>query len=279
MPVYNGMPFIKKAIDSLRMQSFEDWILLISDNSSEDNTEEICREYTKIDPRIKYFRQKENIGAAKNFKFLLKQANSEFFMWASSDDVWEMDFIKTCINLLENNKDCSMAFCKIVNIDSFGRIIRHYPDFFRFTKNGKFKNTCNFLLDPEIMGKANLICSIYRLELCKLAWRISPLSSHWGSDMNFVLAAISRGKLIVDKKVLFKKRIVRSTDHSSKIDNIVISNPNLHNFPLKSGNLYLFNNLKAVRGTEFFFLSYFIIIARLIITIITTFINRLRKIF
>ena len=57
LPVYNGERFIQKRLDSLLKQSFENFEMIISDNASEDNTEQICKRHMEMDSRIVYFRQ------------------------------------------------------------------------------------------------------------------------------------------------------------------------------------------------------------------------------
>jgi len=59
LPVYNGEPFLREAIDSILAQTFTDFELIISDNASTDNTEEICRSYAAKDSRIRYYRHDE----------------------------------------------------------------------------------------------------------------------------------------------------------------------------------------------------------------------------
>jgi len=80
MPVFNGGATLREAIESLLAQSFTDFELIISDNGSTDDTEEICREYDAVDERIRYVRQPKNRGAAENWAFLLDQALGEYFM-------------------------------------------------------------------------------------------------------------------------------------------------------------------------------------------------------
>ena len=94
MPVYNGSPFIREALDSLLNQTFTDFELIISDNASTDETESICREYAAKDPRIRYVRQPENRGALLNFQFVLDEAVGEYFMWAAADDMWSSEWIE-----------------------------------------------------------------------------------------------------------------------------------------------------------------------------------------
>lgn len=262
MPVYNGERFISLAIESLRNQTFTDWKLLISDNGSEDGTRAICEKYCSTDDRITYYRQKENVGAPANFKFLLDRADSPFFMWAAADDVRNADFISACMGLLEKSGTPGFAFCNIVNIDSFGRTIRAYQDFRRFTGDNQRDNIAAFVSEPEIMGKANIIYSIYRTDVCRKAWDASPLTEGWGSDMCFVLAALSRSRLIVEERVLFHKRIVRNDDTAIQAHEIVIDDPKRYVFPFKYSAQYTLNHLRATWGTQYFLLTSFIMAGR-----------------
>jgi len=87
--------FISVAINSLRSQTFQNRKkLLISDNCSSDNTSDICQKHTKSDSRIFYYRQSHNIGIVNNFKFLLDQADSEYFMQVVAGDEWKINFLE-----------------------------------------------------------------------------------------------------------------------------------------------------------------------------------------
>lgn len=264
MPVHNGSRFISEAIDSLRKQTYSNWTLLISDNASEDGTAEICKKYCCMDNRITYHRHQKNIGAPANFKYLLDKANSKYFMWAAADDIWQPDFLSSCLRMLEMDKNAGMAFSNIVNIDSFGRVIRKYPSFEHFSGRSNLKKVINYVASPEILGKANIIYSVYRLELCKKAWNASPLIEEWGSDMCFVLAAISRsGGLCIDNRVLFNKRFVRTNDNQGFISEIHIAYPYLYIFPLRKSFEYIKGNLRAVKGTNYFYFVLIIMMVRL----------------
>jgi glycosyltransferase involved in cell wall biosynthesis len=108
MPVFNGEKYLAEAIDSLLVQSFTDFELIISDNSSSDNTETICREYANKDYRISYIRQEKNIGPALNFAFLLNAAQGKYFMWAAQD------FVEKAIAVLDVENDCGLVFSNFI---------------------------------------------------------------------------------------------------------------------------------------------------------------------
>jgi glycosyltransferase involved in cell wall biosynthesis len=82
--VYNGLPFLKECIDSVLMQNFNDWELLISDDGSSDGS----REYLKSleDPRITVFFQEKNLGIFGNLNFLLKKASTPVAQLLCQDD-------------------------------------------------------------------------------------------------------------------------------------------------------------------------------------------------
>ena len=63
MPIRNAEDVLENRLKSILAQSFEDFELIISDNCSEDKTSEICEKYSKMDKRIKYFKQSKNIEA------------------------------------------------------------------------------------------------------------------------------------------------------------------------------------------------------------------------
>lgn len=105
MPVYNGEETICQALDSLLAQTFTDFELIISDDASTDRTGEICLEYAKKDPRIRYVRQPENRGANFNFQFVLDKARGEYFMWAAQDDVRSPDYLSVNVDFLCRNLD------------------------------------------------------------------------------------------------------------------------------------------------------------------------------
>jgi len=105
MPVFNGEKFIRKRLDSVIEQTFKDFELIISDNSSTDSTPVICEAYSKKDKRIRYFRQKKNMGATWNFNFVLQEAKFKYFVWAAVDDLWESNFLEKNIEILETNKN------------------------------------------------------------------------------------------------------------------------------------------------------------------------------
>lgn len=126
MPVYNGKNYIEQAICSILDQTYPDFEIIISDNASDDGTEDICRYYSGIDNRVRYFRNDTNIGAAKNFNRTVLLAKGEFFKWAAHDDMLAPDYLNLCLQVLENDESLILCFPKTILVDDCGHTIGRY---------------------------------------------------------------------------------------------------------------------------------------------------------
>lgn len=126
MPVYNGKNYIEQAIRSILDQTYSDFEIIISDNASDDGTEDICQYYSGIDNRVRYFRNDTNIGAAKNFNRTVSLAKGEFFKWAAHDDILAPDYLKRCLEVLEQDDSLILCFPMTIIVNEYGDPIGKY---------------------------------------------------------------------------------------------------------------------------------------------------------
>lgn len=185
-------------------------------------------------------------------------------MWFAADDVLEKTYIENCVSRLNTDSAIGMTFCGIRNIDKYGREIRAYPQLVKLSGPSNFRTVLRFLLSPEIMGKANLIYSVYRTEVCMSALRRASFTSGWGTDMSFVLAAlVAGGGIDIAPNVLFNKRYVRSTDTVDKVDPIVVPTKiSEQSCPADLYPEYMTAMLQAVRGTRFWPMAWLVLHSR-----------------
>ncbi len=87
-PTYNRAGYIAEAIESVLAQTFTDWELIVIDDASADNTEQIVRSYAAKNPKISYLRQAINVGIARNRNTGLEKARGNYVAVLDSDDVW-----------------------------------------------------------------------------------------------------------------------------------------------------------------------------------------------
>ena len=71
--------------------------------------EKILTDIGKRYSNLRVFHQKRNIGPIENYKFVLSKAKGKYFMWAADDDLFEPNYVSSCIEYLEKNSDCILC--------------------------------------------------------------------------------------------------------------------------------------------------------------------------
>lgn len=104
---YRQEKFTRSALDSILAQTFNDWEILIGDDSPDNVTWEIVQEYVAQYPaKIRAWHHYPNKGLAENMKFLLKQVNpeSEYISFLEGDDMYAPDNLEEKMKIFERNK-------------------------------------------------------------------------------------------------------------------------------------------------------------------------------
>jgi O-antigen biosynthesis protein len=124
IPIYNEARFIVETIRSVKAQDWQDFLVLISDNCSNDGTEAICRREIADDPRFHYIRHSKNMGAAENFNFALDATDSPYFMWLGGHDIIAPEFLRLHLRALEMQSESSLSYSLTQWIDETGSPIK-----------------------------------------------------------------------------------------------------------------------------------------------------------
>lgn len=101
IPVYNGSNYLQEAIESALAQTYRNCEIIVVNDGSTDDTEQICLSYGD---RIRYY-YKENGGVATAVNFGIKQMNGEYFSWLSHDDLYYPEKIEKQIKVLMAQED------------------------------------------------------------------------------------------------------------------------------------------------------------------------------
>ena len=101
MPSYNTGKFIQETIDSVINQTYDNWELIIVDDCSSDNTDEIVKSIK--DDRIFYLKNKKNSGAAVSRNKALKMAKGKWIAFLDSDDLWMPQKLEKQVRFMEEN--------------------------------------------------------------------------------------------------------------------------------------------------------------------------------
>ena len=126
LPVYNGEDYLAHSLDALLGQTYEDFELIISDNASTDGTADMCQRYAKKDSRVRYVRQPQNIGLARNHDFVFQESCGDLFKWAAADDVYGQHLLERCVDALDECPNVVLAHAWEAAIDESGRVTQSF---------------------------------------------------------------------------------------------------------------------------------------------------------
>ncbi len=114
MNVRNGASTLREALDSVLMQTFHDWELIVWDDRSSDDSAQIITEYK--DPRIRYFLSQEQTSLGKARGDAIRQAAGAWLAFLDQDDIW-----------LPRKLEKQMALADDRTGLIYGRTVRFYP--------------------------------------------------------------------------------------------------------------------------------------------------------
>lgn len=107
IPIYNVGCYLRQCVDSILMQTFKDFEILLIDDGSTDGTSHLCDEISQVDTRIKVF-HKTNGGLSDARNFGINQAKGEYIIFVDGDDYWDgIDSLMKLYDECLNNLDCS----------------------------------------------------------------------------------------------------------------------------------------------------------------------------
>ncbi len=122
IPTFKRPLLLKRAIDSVLKQSYENIEICIYDNDSQDETYSIVEEFIKKDDRVKYFCHPYNIGGLNNFLHGMSRVQGNYFSMLSDDDYLLPDFYQQAVSSLEKNTNAIFWAGITLEIDSNNNI-------------------------------------------------------------------------------------------------------------------------------------------------------------
>lgn len=225
IPTFNGSKHIKQALQSAINQDYGNIEIIVSDNASTDNTQEICELISDTHHNVTYIRHETNIGPTLNFNFLLTNASGAYFMWLGDDDWIDHNYVSLCAASLTENTGATIVsgrpkyymheeflYCGIsMNIDNPSPTKRVTDYFSKVKHNGIFYG----LMRTELITKI-------------------LLTNVMGGDLLFIASLVFLGEVRTIEKTFVHRRRGGSSSDSRELSKIM-SLPWLdYNFPRTS---------------------------------------------
>jgi glycosyltransferase involved in cell wall biosynthesis len=218
VPVHNGERYLAEVLEGLLAQTFRDFEIVISDNASTDCTAEICHSYRNKDPRVRYFRSEQNLGAAWNHNRVFELSGAPLIKWAACDDLHEPAFLERCVDALDADPGVVLSHTYVTMIDERGEALAYVPAWDCFIgSSGRpvprpDRNHIAEALEPEVrfrdvlahMWWCNPSFGVMRRDAFL---RTSRHGNYWGADKVLLAELALQGRFHQVREQLFAKRV------------------------------------------------------------------------
>ena len=155
IPTYNGARFVGTALESVLSQTESDFEVIVSDDASTDDTDEVVRSYG--DRRIHYVRSPVNLGVAGNRNSCLALARGTYVAWLDADDVYRDDMLERQAAVLDRYPNVGLVHASCTIIDEAGAPLPTWPRAFEqdTIESGKAAlrelTVSNYIRAPTVM--------------------------------------------------------------------------------------------------------------------------------
>ncbi len=214
IPVYNGEPYLAQAIESVLMQSYAAFELIICDNASSDRTLEIAQSYR--DGRIRILRNAQNTGFGPNWNRCLSEARARYIKILPHDDLLHPRCLEEQAGILDADTEerLALTFCARRIIDARGRSVMtrgRYRDGTRFSGLAMAQETARKGTNP--IGEPGAV--LFRSSAARAAGRFNE-TRPFVIDIDYWLRLLKHGDARFTREPLASFRVSRSS-HSVRI--------------------------------------------------------------
>ncbi|HEX4783092.1 MAG TPA: glycosyltransferase family A protein [Candidatus Sulfotelmatobacter sp.] len=189
IPTFNCAHFLPDAIASVMRQGLDDFELLILDNASEDNTEDVVRSFENA--RIRYIRNPSNLGACENGNRCLANSRGRYFKMLCADDVLLDGVLRKQLNILQTQQDVAVVTCGYLETDPALKIQRSWSAFPGSHPGSRVINFCLSRMANAVGGPSNIM--VRRTAADGI---MGDASYRLLGDLKFSLQLLQRGRYV-----------------------------------------------------------------------------------
>jgi glycosyltransferase involved in cell wall biosynthesis len=129
VPTYNRSKYLQRCLDSILSQDGKYYEVIVSDNASPDNTQELMENYLN-DSRIHYYRNTTNLGVRENVYKATGYAQGQYIFWLTDDDYLLPNALSKVVEIINSNSEIGYIYSPFSTLDDRdGKIIGKYENF------------------------------------------------------------------------------------------------------------------------------------------------------
>lgn len=207
MTLHNNARQLPHALDSLLAQTYADFALLLLDDASNDETEDVARRYVERDPRLRYRRHAERQAMIATWREVADTAvrespSAEYFAWVSDHDWWHPRWLGRLITELDADPGAVLAYPVTRRVAPNGDEIDKGPRLFDTAAHddlqGRWRHWCH-----RGVGAGDMVYGLIRVEALQKAGIFRPVLR---PDRLLVAELTLQGRIRQVREVLWFRR-------------------------------------------------------------------------
>lgn len=210
VPTFQRPEGLRRCIDSILAQDHPAVEIIISDNASADDTEELCRGYAAREPSITYLRRDVNVGATANFEGLRGHGTGAYFAFLGDDDWMGPGYLSACVAALEADPGLVVAA---------GRSTYHHPDGREVPEPHPITLSSD-VADERICAYLRVVRAngvFYGVSRAEAIAAVGPLQNCQGADLLHVAALAYQGRIVTLGHVALHRAVGGATRNLANV--------------------------------------------------------------
>lgn len=185
VPNYNHASYLKKRLESVIEQTYQNTEIILLDDCSADNSLDILRSYN--DPRIQLYPNRINSGSPFAQWNKGAELSKGKYLWiAESDDFCEPTLLENLVAVLEKNANAHLAFCQSVLVNENDKVLHSFAENYRFLyKTNRWET--DFIASGEDECRQYLMCNNTIPNASAVLFRLETYLKVGGAPAHFKL--------------------------------------------------------------------------------------------
>lgn len=219
IPLYNHARYIGAALDSVLNQTRRPAQIVVVDDGSSDDGVEICRaKLDGVEGALVLVQQ--NAGAHNALNRAIEATTTEFVAVLNSDDIFELDKLERCAAMFAEQPDLGLVFGRLAIIDENDAAVAKGPTVDWLTRSIAFARRAG--TDIGLVSE-NFATTTSNMVFRRAIWQANGgfMPLRYCHDLEFVLSALGRGKVLFDQdRIHTKYRVHPNNTIKQRLDNI-----------------------------------------------------------
>ncbi|MCO5947661.1 glycosyltransferase family 2 protein [Mucilaginibacter flavidus] len=227
IPAYNQVNYLKIALNSVLLQTFTDYEVIVTDDTPGPMVKELIDQFD-FGGKLHYFKNQVSLGSPQNWNEAIEKSSGEYVKILHHDDWFEQnDSLEKYVKLLDDNSGCGMAFsASLVKLENGRQWVHEISD----------EDVAEISRSPASLFLGNKIGSPSAVIFRKTVFEPFDPNLKWLVDIEFYIRVIGKNAAIC----YCSEALITTFGATGRVSDICIDNPDVEIFE----NFYVFDKIK-----------------------------------